>query len=440
MANKKTSQEVDGVSLKFEDQIRTARSGSNFAINGHCFLFEEISFNDLYNLYDSVTFVVNKIYRVTGFNSLFFNDDNGSWKDDTIIYVTSVTGNSLSPIAYYIDPISGSVFTLYIKWWASNPLNPSSIIPVEIHRVEDDRGNVYLDTRNIDSNMPNPIPTYAQSGKNSRFTNSEFVGTIAITDDLNKSISNSKIVQSEIYANYQIIDSVIKYCYITNWNESTYGGTFQNSIIKNSTIGSSDNAFPIIQDSEFINGDYPSLNNAQIIRLKIDGNNNSFQFDGKFNDFTSYWKGEVIASNEYGYSTITLDTPYDPAHTEGCYNSDTLWLVPDSPIGIYKLQNSGVTSTLTLTYIKNNSSDAIQYKVMNDTTDGTKVDFTKYTSRASLVAAGGPNNRILEYHGATSKIGQLYNNACYTVFRKMWYDDAKSGKCYAIIPDSPHYD
>ncbi len=174
--------------------------------------------------------------------------------------------------------------------------------------------------------------------------------------------------------------------------------------------------------------------------LKINGHIHTFYIDGKYNDFTNNWRGEVIASKEYGYSTITLDTPYDTIHTEGCYSSDTLWLVPNSPIGIYKLQNSGVTSTLTLTYIKNDSSDAIQYKVMNDTTDGTKIDFAMQTSRANIVSAGGPTNRILEYHGATPKVGQLYNNACYAVFRKMWYDNAKSGKCYAIIPDSPHYD
>ena len=62
-----------------EKDFRGIKLFSNFAINGYSFLLEEISFNDLYNIYDSVTFVTNKIYRVTGFNSLFFNDDDGSW-------------------------------------------------------------------------------------------------------------------------------------------------------------------------------------------------------------------------------------------------------------------------------------------------------------------------------------------------------------------------
>lgn len=431
MANKKTSEEVDGISLQFNDQIRTARDGNNYAIFGNQFLAEDITLSVLHSMAGDSLLVPNKFYKITDFDSLYFDDDNGVWKNDTVIYVQALNRDTLSSIAYHNNLYTTFILTIEWVWNITNPLNPSSSWPVEIHRVEDDRGNVYLDTVNGNYVTPSPIPIYAQNGKNSRFTNSTFKGQININDG-NLNINNSVFIDANIIG----ADLNISYCNMINGGIESNLSTFHKTDFINFYLYTTYNTS--IQYSYIRHGELDAINNANIANLKISMNGGFFLIDGTYNSATNNWRGEVIASDINGYSTVECAVTSSNENVPATYYGNKINIIPDSPVGIYKLQNGN--DNFTFTNIIGNHSDSIPVKFINDSTDGSKFYFSMQTTAATINGMGDGSERMLKYHGATAKIGDLEANNSYISFRKAYTNAAKTKKCFGLMMDSVHFD
>jgi hypothetical protein len=186
MANKTTSQEVDGVYVENGDLFRIARGGTNYKLETEGIFNETLTKNDFVALAASNNLIVGRKYTVTG---------TGAANDQTIL-VTALTGNtySTSNHQYSTDTyLKGSMVVMDIG------LNQNA-------SVLDNRGNLIQGpyTGSYDSSSSSILNNivYFSGNASAAIINSKVIGGSFVLNDsqiVNSSINNSNVICDATY-------------------------------------------------------------------------------------------------------------------------------------------------------------------------------------------------------------------------------------------------
>jgi hypothetical protein len=230
-------------------------------------------------------------------------------------------------------------------------------------------------------------------------------------------ISNSNSSTSE-YKNVRLYDSNI-----VNDLAGAYNNYLTNVELLGSTLQTIGNDNLNISNCRFENCVVVIKNNATVDGLTIigtaddAGNFPTYVIDGAYqNKVISNWAGTVISGlNGNGTSTVRANLFYQPfSADQGVYDENgTVYLINDSPIGVYEFNEYTVDTGVTLSFP--NVVDSMFHKnhkikfKWNQNVNNNLIQFNMLNSIGAVT--GGME--IVSYNGITIKVGQLNSPISY---------------------------
>jgi hypothetical protein len=430
MADKKTSQEVDGTNFQKDDLTRVARGGSNYKLTAEQVFSETITQSDFNTLQGNSGLIPQRTYKVT--QGLGTNADYYFIKaiDNVNVNNLSVQFNSSS-----VNPLGDAIGAF--EDFASMPVNATDLF-----------GNFYLqpysggalpnfNTGNFqgcyfDGN--NGLLTITNQGYATGYS-TEFLGGTYDTFNLlsigskfvKSTISNSNSSTSE-YKNVRLYDSNIV---------NDLGGAYINYLTNVELLGSTlqliGNDNLNISNCRFENCVVVIKNNATVDGLTIigtadnEGNLPTYVIDGAYqNRVINNWAGTVISGlNGNGTSTVRARLLYEQfSADQGVYDENgTVYLINDSPIGVYEFNEYTVDTGITLNF--SNISDSFfqkNHKIKLKWGANNNLNTIAFIFLNSISSTGS-STEIISYHGQTIKVGQILSFPSYLeIFSAYEYD------------------
>ena len=430
MANKKTSEEIDGTEFKKDDLTRIARNGSNYKLTAEQVFCESITKADIDTKASNNELITGRYYNVTDYPFLGIGDNLFVATNESQYSTIGTSGtpgfgannwnrlNILDNIGgeynYSIDQFGNRI--IYPQAFVTDSLSGQMIFPVNNQRF---RGNTFYGLYDPGDVAYLNTSTQGVTFENS-FTASYFQGS-GIDTRINLS-SNS------FNASYIQFQGTSQAIYLNN-------NTF-----KNCTIVFEGDADITINNSSFENCTVYFQNGAYVDSLHVTGSINeytnafpTYYVDGSLNSaVVNSWAGIVVGDNENGYSTVKSIMTLDGSGNPNTWSSGDSWFFPvaQSVIGVYLIRQPDQDGTIG--YVDpTQQNHPIKIEAFNDWDDSYSVTFDMATERN-----GSDPYRILQYHGKDNKVGEFRNNRdTITIYRA----EEGTHPCW-ILKDGKHYD
>lgn len=189
MADLKTSQEISGTTLASSDEIRIARSGSNYKLTGSQMFSQVIDYGDLQTLMAAGELIAGRKYKVTGL----------SWIP---LIVEAISGNAISEVVLPIEDTWNDFNGIGIYDFPTDAMN------LHISKAGNiSIGNTTLGAALGTNTRYNIFQLSVINNSNNRILNHSFISSSTITID-DGSIENSQILASIITTDSNLSNSI----------------------------------------------------------------------------------------------------------------------------------------------------------------------------------------------------------------------------------------
>lgn len=459
MADKKTSQEVDGTTFQKTDLTRIARGGSNYKLTAEQVFSEEITKTNFQILQGDNKLIPQRTYKVTdcGVNdeyTYYVTASTTNFFYFEVVWQSAESGNVIAGITSLSDPIEylidnkGNKISFPEQYWYG-------------YNQYDFHNNLFNNTNDIDwSDYAVARDCIFKNNflffQNWEAYNCEFDSTTinqsTFGGDYFFAANNSKFLSVNIEGWYEDAQFTFNNCTFENvifdltgdMNNSNRAITLSNCNFKNCTVK--------LRDALYENLD---IRNCTLIGV-VGETSTVYTFSGtEQTRVIDYWAGEAHAANGYGnnssngYSTIKANvlmvdeegTFVSNIFPQYVYSNEEMYVYQNSPIGIYLLKTSdfviGTKPQLASIYNHLGNTDYTfnHSIVIQQARNGYAFDFDVAFLKKSTYSVGSD---ILQPHGTSVEVGKLYDTISYITIAKKF--EAVQGLNVWCLIDGQHYD